>query len=153
MTFPEYTPAALSTCMDSCRNIAYPTFGAIEELGELVTKLLRVISTNDASQLHHSAVIVLDQMSGVAQGAQHISKAVRHGSVEPPIVIDNMKLTPDTQESLKSEIGDVLWNLNLLCHQLGFTLDDASAYNLQKLAKRKRDQTIDGNGDTTRTNL
>lgn len=139
--------------MDSCRNIAYPTFGAIEELGEFVEKLLRVISTDEASQLRQSAIIVLELMKGVGSGAQFISKAVRHNTATPPIAIDNLKLNPDTQEILKSEIGDVLWNLNLLCQQLGFTLDDAAAYNLQKLAKRKRDQTIDANGDTARTPL
>lgn len=153
MTFPEYTPAALSTCMESCRNISYPSFGIIEELGEFFEKLQRVSDIDLDSQLQQSAKILVEQMVGIGHGSQFISKAVRHGTVTPPLYIDTAKLTPSTQEELKSEIGDVLWNLNLLCHQLGFSIDDAAQYNIQKLAARRAANTIDANGDTIRTSL
>ena len=46
-----------------------------------------------------------------------------------------------------SEIGDVLWYLSLLCHELDVTLENVAQYNLDKLADRKERGVIKGSGD------
>jgi NTP pyrophosphatase (non-canonical NTP hydrolase) len=45
------------------------------------------------------------------------------------------------------ELGDVLWYLSALCSELGISLADVAAANLEKLASRKARGVIQGNGD------
>lgn len=48
---------------------------------------------------------------------------------------------------LGKEIGDVLWYLAVLAHQLGLSLDDIAKENLAKLKSRKDRGVIGGSGD------
>ena len=48
------------------------------------------------------------------------------------------------QESLVSEMSDVLWYLTRMCDNLGFNLEDLADYNYKKLEGRKAKGTIQG---------
>lgn len=54
-------------------------------------------------------------------------------------------------EELKSrsfkEIGDVLYYIAVLAHELGFSLSDIAEDNIAKLAKRQLEGKIQGDGD------
>jgi NTP pyrophosphatase (non-canonical NTP hydrolase) len=52
------------------------------------------------------------------------------------------------REALKDELGDVLWYLAVLAHDLGLSLDEIAARNIDKLASRAERGTIGGSGDT-----
>jgi NTP pyrophosphatase (non-canonical NTP hydrolase) len=75
-----------------------------------------------------------DQLSYLALGlsgesgefADAIKKIVYHGH-------------PMDRESLKHELGDVLWYLALLADELGMTLNDVAASNIEKLKNRYPD--------------
>ncbi len=45
------------------------------------------------------------------------------------------------------ELGDVLWYVATMAHDLGFTLDEIGRMNLEKLALRKKKGLIGGSGD------
>lgn len=45
-------------------------------------------------------------------------------------------------ESLKSEVGDVLWVLSQIAREHGFTLSDAAVNNIEKLRIRKQQGTV-----------
>lgn len=45
-------------------------------------------------------------------------------------------LTEDVRLKLKDELGDVLWYISACADELGLTLDDIAAYNVEKLARR-----------------
>lgn len=51
------------------------------------------------------------------------------------------------EESVKRELGDVLWYLNGISMSFGFTLEDVAQTNLDKLAARKDRGTLQGSGD------
>ena len=53
----------------------------------------------------------------------------------------------DDKVELAKEIGDVLWYLATLAHQLGASFDDIAAGNLAKLKSRKERGVIGGSGD------
>jgi NTP pyrophosphatase (non-canonical NTP hydrolase) len=57
--------------------------------------------------------------------------------------------TPNSQlhNDLKSELGDVMWQLQACCDSLGITLSDLMIHNLNKLQGRKERGTIIGKGD------
>jgi NTP pyrophosphatase (non-canonical NTP hydrolase) len=53
----------------------------------------------------------------------------------------------EDKTELAKEIGDVLWYLATLAHQLGVSFDDVAATNLDKLKSRKERGLIGGSGD------
>jgi NTP pyrophosphatase (non-canonical NTP hydrolase) len=40
------------------------------------------------------------------------------------------------QEKLRDELGDVLWYFMLICHTMGYSLDEIMVCNVEKLRKR-----------------
>ena len=51
------------------------------------------------------------------------------------------------REQIIPELGDVLFPLTCLCEEFGVTLDDVRDMNVEKLSKRKENNTIKGQGD------
>lgn len=51
-------------------------------------------------------------------------------------------------EALKDELGDVLWYLAVLAADLGLSLDEIAAQNLDKLASRRDRGRLGGEGDS-----
>src|SRR5688572_10330087 len=45
-------------------------------------------------------------------------------------------ITDETRGKLLDELGDVLWYLSACADELGLTLDEVAAFNVNKLAKR-----------------
>ena len=53
----------------------------------------------------------------------------------------------DSKESIKLELGDVLWYISQLSSELGYELEDVANSNLKKLSDRKNRGKIGGSGD------
>ncbi len=51
------------------------------------------------------------------------------------------------KESIKLELGDVLWYVAQLSAELGFDLEQVAESNLKKLSSRKERGMIEGSGD------
>ena len=51
------------------------------------------------------------------------------------------------RDDIKKELGDVLWYVAQLAHELGLSLSDVAKSNLEKLMSRKDRGTISGSGD------
>jgi NTP pyrophosphatase (non-canonical NTP hydrolase) len=60
---------------------------------------------------------------------------------------NNGQITPEIKESLKKEMGDILWYLSALASELGVSLDDIAAANIDKLYSRKDRGKLQGSGD------
>ena len=52
-----------------------------------------------------------------------------------------------TRDSIKLELGDVLWYLAQLATELGLTLEEVAEANLQKLQSRQQRGKLGGSGD------
>jgi len=61
---------------------------------------------------------------------------------------DNGILTLERRELIIKELGDVLWYLAMVAHDIGATLDEVALKNLEKLSTRKEKDMIKGDGDT-----
>ena len=61
---------------------------------------------------------------------------------------DGSVLTEERRELLKKELGDVLWYLSALAHDLGLSLADIAQHNLDKLFSRHERGVLGGSGDT-----
>lgn len=65
--------------------------------------------------------------------AEKIKKYIRDGYID--------------KESLKKELGDVLWYIAALCSDFGFDLEEVAQTNLDKLQSRQERDKIHGSGD------
>lgn len=85
--------------------------------------------------------MMLNLVGEVGEFAGKIAKSIRKGyaTIE---VNDVMDLPTDTDIDLKSEAGDILWQLAGLCRVMGWDLNDVAQCNLDKLANRKKEGTI-----------
>jgi NTP pyrophosphatase (non-canonical NTP hydrolase) len=86
--------------------------------------------------------IDLDHMAiGVAGEAGELVDAIKRFTIYNRNLDETIKLRdePGTiRENIKEEIGDLLFYMQRICNQLGFTLADAENYCKQKLEKRYR---------------
>lgn len=159
----------LSTCMDSCRNIAYPSLGLVEEVGEYIQKLLFLIQWDPAFPERDHLLMLLRGISTSAEAVGRINKAVRHGSMPKPFTLrsfDDPDIAADRIEALQKELGVVDWMVaashffssnpdgtDPTAPDCPMTAQFMADQNYRKLAERRAMGTIDGRGDTQRSSI
>ena len=60
---------------------------------------------------------------------------------------NNGKFSEDRKKEIMKEVGDVLWYIATLSHDLGYTLEEVAETNYKKLSSRKERGKICGSGD------
>lgn len=120
MELNEYQEKAMSTCLPSCNNFAYMSLGLVSEVGELAGKVAKAVRKEEIT-LFGNDLYCGKQLP--EDGGKELHKG------------------------LIGEIGDVLWFVSGICEVLGMSLEDVAEANLAKLAERKKNGTIIGNGD------
>ena len=130
MELNEYQKAAMSTRLPSSDNFSYMMFGLVEEVGELAGKISK----------------------GIRKG---ISSIGLDGEVVEQVSPDEVKsndiyfldAAENQRDSIKKELGDVMWMVAGITDELGWSLEEICQENLRKLADRKERGVIDGYGD------
>lgn len=56
-------------------------------------------------------------------------------------------LTDPVRDAVAKELGDTMWYVAVLAHELDYSLDEILAMNLAKLASRKERGVLTGSGD------
>ncbi len=69
------------------------------------------------------------------------------GKIKKIMRDDGGVLSDEKRENLVGELGDVLWYAAQLATELGISLEDVAAKNLEKLLSRKERGTLQGSGD------
>ena len=126
MQLNDYQNKAMSTCMDSSRNMSYMAMGLTSEVGEFMGKIAKAIRKGDVyigseaneSDLHYTIGFMAE--SDRCRG---------------------------WEEDLKHELGDIMWFAAGIAEVMGWTLEEVAQENIDKLASRKERGVIDGNGD------
>lgn len=57
------------------------------------------------------------------------------------------KIPYDFRLKAMKELGDALWYLDAICHELGITLSDVASTNINKLEDRQERGVLKGDGD------
>lgn len=81
-----------------------------------------------------------------------LAKRVRKSGDALPAIIHDVysasdEVSVELKHDLKKELGDVLWQLQACCSELGFSLEDVAQSNIDKLSGRSERGTIVGEGD------
>lgn len=168
MELNERQAECLSTCMDSCRNIAYPSLGLAEETGEYLEKLMAAVSWNENFKERTHLEYLIKGFAFIGKCIGRYAKQMRHDNITPfslPNITDeNMQEQwKQIHDGLIKELGDVEWMLNVASFYAVYadgetetdvdymTADIVAIMNRQKLLKRKAEGTIDSKGDDKRT--
>lgn len=56
-------------------------------------------------------------------------------------------MTPELQQALGQELGDILWYVSQVASELGINLEEVAQKNLEKLFSRMERGTLQGSGD------
>lgn len=84
-------------------------------------------------------------MARLESSPKKVGKLLRDNGLQPN---DSYHLIPvDKYKDLIKEIGDELWYIAAKCTELGITLEQAAAVNLDKLKDRQNRGTLSGSGD------
>lgn len=135
-----YQQKAHSTCNAQCNNIDYPMHEVVEEVAELYDKFYQTLPPDKRYDLKpiHDAVMEAGRLAKVR------AKSVRHGIVPDYIQTTG---TPDQRQEMAYELGDIQWGVAECARQLGYRLSQVAIANNEKLAKRKQEGKIEGDGD------
>lgn len=117
MELNEYQEKAMGTCLPSCDNFSYMMLNLVGEVGEFAGKVAKA----------------LRKETGIMDDANFFY--LQYQDLGEPT-------STELYADLKSEAGDILWQLAGLCRVMGWDLDDIAQCNLDKLANRKKDGTI-----------
>ena len=119
MELNEYQKKARGTCLPSCENFSYMMLNLVGEVGEFAGKVAKRIRKEEL-------------LMGGAENAENKLTSLALTRGEQYEILDD----------LKSEAGDILWQLAGLCKVMGWDLNDVAQCNLDKLANRKKEGTI-----------
>lgn len=117
MELNEYQKKAMGTCLPSCENFSYMMLNLVGEVGEFAGKVAKA----------------LRKETGIMDDANFFY--LQYQDLGEPT-------STELYADLKSEAGDILWQLAGLCEVMGWDLDDIAQCNLDKLANRKKEGTI-----------
>ena len=126
MELNDYQNKAMSTCMDSSRNMSYMTTGLVSEVGEFMGKIAK----------------------GIRKGDVYIGKEANESDLHySESFLQDCYRCYQWEMDLKHELGDILWFVAGQAEVMGWTLEEVAQENIDKLASRKERGVIDGNGD------
>lgn len=96
------------------------------------------------TSLHELPVVypALGLAGEAGEVADKIKKLIRDEGYRPGDYIST-----NDKAAIMLELGDVLWYIAELAHNLGITLEEVGRQNLQKLASRQQRNKIHGSGD------
>lgn len=60
---------------------------------------------------------------------------------------DGSKVTAEKKKEIEKELGDVLWYVSRLAAELGLSMEDIAAKNIENLSSRLKRGAIHGSGD------
>ena len=123
MELNVYQKKAMETCMPTCENISYMLLNLVGEVGEFASK--------------------------IAKGIRKREMVITENKLHLDFAYTERECFGRLDESLMAEAGDILWQLSGLCTIMDWDLEKVAEYNIKKLAERKKNGTIVGNGDGT----
>ena len=105
------------------------------ELNEYQNKALKTAVYPESMKINYPTLGLCGESGEVAD---KVKKVYRDG---------HGIFSPEKTAEIAKEIGDVLWYVAVLSHDIGYELSDIAQMNIDKLASRKERNKINGSGD------
>lgn len=112
-------------------------------LNEYQTKALETaVFSKGTGGLNDLYYLLLGLGGEVGEVQNKVKKLIRDHDLE-----DLRSMTPQKRQDLAFELGDCFWYLVVILWSIGYPLEEAARMNLEKLAVRKAEGTLKGEGD------
>jgi NTP pyrophosphatase (non-canonical NTP hydrolase) len=85
---------------------------------------------------------IIQQVLGLADEAGEVQSIFKKWIRDQDADFDALDIT-----NVKKEMGDVLWYIAVIAHDLGIPLQDLAEANIEKLSSRLERGTLKGSGD------
>lgn len=69
------------------------------------------------------------------------------GKIKKILRDDNGVISEEKKEAILAEVGDLLWYVAVISHELGSSLEDVAIGNVVKLSSREERGVLGGSGD------
>ena len=99
---------------------------------------LAALETATYPRRYHIIYPALGLAGEAGEVAEKIKKVIRD---------HNEEFSDEKKFEVIKELGDVMWYVATLAHELGYNLDQVAQINYDKLTSRKERGMISGNGD------
>lgn len=147
-TFEEYSRAAASTQMESCKNEDYLRFGLMSEVGELCAIFKRAIRGD--FKLEDKRADILLELGDICWYLDRY-RDWRGANIEIGIIEEHYHYSHYVSElvleAAQGHTHNAMFNVCHIADYFGFTIWDVLTANVEKLAKRKERGLIMGSGD------
>lgn len=100
----------------------------------------QAITTNLANK--DATLEILQQVLGLGDEAGEVQAIFKKWVRD-----NNADITKLDIQNIKKELGDILWYIAVVAHDLQIPLDEIASLNIKKLADRKARGTLSGSGD------
>lgn len=100
----------------------------------------KALTTNLSKEDHFKEL--MQQVLGLADEAGEVQSLFKKWIRDDDADFSKLK-----KEEVKKELGDVLWYIAVVAHDVGISLDEIAQMNIAKLADRKKRDTLGGSGD------
>lgn len=104
-------------------------------LGQYQAKALSTVVFPEEWGIAYTALKLNGEAGEVAEA---VGKAIRAGELVYPVDSVPGTVHEELREALRDELGDILWYVAVLAHQLGYSLEGIAIENLAKLQARKQ---------------
>lgn len=146
MELNEYQKQAMSTCMESSKNVAYMFLNLAGELGELAEKMEESVTDKRWKKALQKLGTMLGELGAIGKDIRREPETFMAADIRTAFY--RLSYMPQEAKSeLQKELGDIMWQLNGLMTVLGMSAEDVARQNLEKLASRNMRGVIDGEGD------
>lgn len=106
------------------------------------------ISLNKFIELHPDTPKDVLELLAVAYDGLGLGEAGEvQGKIKKIIRDNGGVITDEAREAIKAELGDTLWYMASMCHNLGIPFNEIAEYNIEKLHRRHKEGTLHGSGD------
>jgi NTP pyrophosphatase (non-canonical NTP hydrolase) len=109
--------------------------------------LYQTLAMTFRSPTADSNYALLGLMEEAGEVAGKVAKFIRDVPKNPDGIPVNPQHLCDLQQSLKKELGDVLWMISAIAEDTGLTLQEIAEHNIEKLTDRANRGVISGSGD------
>lgn len=141
LAFDAYQRSAMSLAFYPERgtgDLSYPAHGLSGESTETMAKVLASFAAGDDHATAPALMATILACVSAGRVSEHVKKAMRD---------DGGKLTEARKQSIKKELGDVLWYVCACATEAGFSLREVAEANLTKVNDRAARGKLGGSGD------
>jgi NTP pyrophosphatase (non-canonical NTP hydrolase) len=149
ITFDEYQEAATTTAVypgqGAFQGLVYAVLGLSGEAGETAEQVKKTWRDDGTPDIGKAMMAMIDHIELALRTTRGHTEIIDEARIEASDIFCP-GISPERKQKILKELGDVFWYAAQVCTELGADMGDVAQANLDKLATRKAQDKIHGEG-------